>query len=62
MPLGRYVNDRLFYYAEQQLRLTDRTIKEISEQLGFCDPFYFSRMFTQRFGTSPKEYRRRLMP
>ncbi len=62
VPLGRYVNDRLFYYAEQQLRLTDRTIKEISEQLGFCDPFYFSRMFTQRYGTSPKEYRKRLMP
>ncbi len=62
VPLGRYINDRLFYYAEQQLRLTDRTIKDISERLGFCDPFYFSRMFAARYGVSPREYRKGLMP
>lgn len=62
VTLGQYTNDRLFFYAEQQLRLTDLSIKEISEQLGFCDPFYFSRMFSTRYGMSPREYRKRLMP
>lgn len=62
VPLGRYTNDRLFYYAEQQLRLSSLSIKEISAQLGFCDPFYFSRTFTARYGFSPKEYRKKLMP
>ncbi len=62
LPLRQYVNDRLFYYAEQQLRLTSRTVVDISNQLGFCDAYYFSRMFSARYGVSPREYRKRLMP
>ena len=59
-PLGKYISDRLYFTAEQELRTTDRSIKEISTELGFCDPFYFTRCFTQRYGTSPSEYRKRL--
>lgn len=56
--LGRFITDRLFFKAEQELRTTDRSIKEISEELGFCDPFYFSRRFTERYGASPSAYRK----
>ncbi len=59
-PLGKYISDKLYFTAEQELRTTDRSIKEISTGLGFCDPFYFTRCFTQRYGTSPSEYRKRL--
>lgn len=57
-PLGRYINDRLFFTAEEQLKMTNRSIKDISEQLGFCDSFYFSRLFTKRYGIPPSRYRK----
>lgn len=43
------------------IHLDDRnsTIKEISEQLGFGDPFYFSRLFHKVMGLSPTEYRKK---
>lgn len=58
VPLGRYINDQLLFTAERELRLTDKPIKEISAALGFCDPFYFSRVFSARYGISPAEYRK----
>jgi len=57
-PLGKYVSDRLFFLAEEQLRTTNRSIKVISEELGFCDSFYFSRLFTKRYGIPPSRYRK----
>lgn len=43
--------------ACQYLLFTDLRVKEIAEQLGMEDPYYFSRMFTRLMGISPKEYR-----
>jgi AraC-like DNA-binding protein len=36
------------------------TIKEIADQLNFCDEFYFSRCFKRRFGQSPRAFRQRV--
>lgn len=58
--LGRYIADRLYFTAEQRLRTTDRSIKDISTELGYCDPFYFTRCFTRRYGVSPSEYRKKV--
>lgn len=58
IPLGRYIMDRVFFLAEEQLRMTNRSIKVISEELGFCDSFYFSRLFTKRYGIPPSRYRK----
>lgn len=55
---GRYIDEMLFMEACRRLLLTDRPIGEISEQLGFCDQFYFSRRFRARSGKSPSAYRR----
>ena len=33
------------------------SIKELSDQLGFSDPLYFSRVFKKYFGSSPSNYR-----
>lgn len=46
--------------AQTMLRHTDMKVGEISETVGFEDPFYFCRLFSSAFGLSPKEYRKRL--
>ena len=61
LSLGRYIAARTLAVAEEQLRLTTRTIPEISDSLGYCDRFYFSRLFRAHFGVAPATYRRNLM-
>ncbi|MFS0873290.1 AraC family transcriptional regulator [Paenibacillus xylanilyticus] len=39
------------------LDFTDWTVKQISSELGFKDPYYFSRLFSKMMGRSPTEYR-----
>ncbi|MBQ9964185.1 MAG: helix-turn-helix domain-containing protein [Clostridia bacterium] len=58
VPIGKYINDRVLSAAELQLRYSDRSVKSISESLGFCDQFYFSRMFARQYGMSPVSYRK----
>ncbi|WP_207435147.1 helix-turn-helix domain-containing protein [Sabulibacter ruber] len=41
----------------QFIYFTDKSIKQISTELGFEDPFYFSRMFKKIMGLSPVKYR-----
>ena len=46
--------------ACQFLDLTDMRIKEVALQVGFDDPYYFSRKFSQVMNVSPLKYKRRL--
>ncbi|MBQ7090898.1 MAG: helix-turn-helix domain-containing protein [Clostridia bacterium] len=55
--VGQYIDEMVLFEAQRRLLLTDRPIAEISEQLGFCDQFYFSRRFKERCGKSPSAYR-----
>lgn len=57
-PLGGYIDAMLLQRARRLLLTSDLTIGQISEQLRFCDQFYFSRYFRQRQGVTPSEYRR----
>ena len=43
--------------ARRLLVTTTLRIKEIAEQVGFDDPFQFSRTFRQRIGWSPRQFR-----
>ncbi|MDG0808178.1 AraC family transcriptional regulator [Cohnella rhizosphaerae] len=43
--------------AGQLLSLTGMAIKEIAAEVGFGDPYYFSRMFKKLMGVSPSDYR-----
>jgi len=41
--------------AEEMLRYGGRRVKEVSDTLGFANPFHFSRVFRRRFGRSPSQ-------
>lgn len=43
--------------ACERLRTTDDLIADVARDLGFADPFYFSRLFRRRVGSSPRAYR-----
>ena len=57
--IAKYIDDLLMSEAKNQLLYTKIGIGKISERLGFCDQFYFSRIFRKRFGETPSEFRRR---
>ncbi len=56
-PMGKYIDQCLMARAELELLNRSLTIKDISEKLGFCDQFYFSRKFSEYHGFSPKKFR-----
>lgn len=58
ITLGKYIDDLVFFSAQNMLIGTGLTISQISERLGFCDQFYFSRRFRQFAGISPRYYRK----
>lgn len=44
-------------FAAQRLQLPNSSVKEIAFELGFCDPFHFSRVFKRLFGISPSTFK-----
>jgi len=44
--------------ACERLRTTDASIASIAQDIGYDDPFYFSRLFRRRVGASPRAYRK----
>jgi AraC family transcriptional regulator of arabinose operon len=54
-----YFNHLKVQQACQALAFTLKPIKEIADELGFSDQYYFSRMFSRFMGMSPSEYRKR---
>jgi len=55
-PVDYYLRLKI-QLACQHLDLTAQSIKEISQRLGFEDPYYFSRLFKKIMGKSPSGYR-----
>ncbi|MDX2055600.1 MAG: AraC family transcriptional regulator [Polyangiaceae bacterium] len=45
--------------ASELLQNTELGLREIATQLGFCDEFYFSRLYKQFNGISPQGFRQR---
>ncbi|MBE6554023.1 MAG: helix-turn-helix transcriptional regulator [Ruminococcaceae bacterium] len=43
--------------AKSMLRNSSISVREIAEQVGFPDPYYFSRCFRRAVGLSPRAYR-----
>lgn len=59
ITIGRYIDDLLFFTAQKLLQKSEWTIGQISESLGFCDQFYFSRRFKERYNITPLKYRKK---
>ncbi len=54
---GKYILNRRTAIAQSLLKKTGLTVREISEQLRFCDVTYFADFFKSRTGMSPTEFR-----
>ena len=57
-PLN-YLTHLRMQRAVQLLNSTHLSVKQISDQVGFPDPLYFSRAFSRMHNHSPSEHRRR---
>jgi AraC-like DNA-binding protein len=57
---GQYQKHRRLEWACAAIYQREHTIKEIADELGFCDVFHFSKAFKQVIGTTPSEYRKRV--
>jgi len=44
-------------HAAMLLSFTDKTVREISYEIGYKDPYYFSRIFKKVVGLSPTDFR-----
>jgi AraC-like DNA-binding protein len=53
-----YLNHYRLTLASDLLKQTESPISEISEQVGFTDPLYFSKLFHKTFQMSPRQYRK----
>ncbi len=54
----QFVNERKMQYAAHLLVTTIEPISEISYQLGYESPSYFSKQFRENYGVSPQAYRK----
>jgi AraC-like DNA-binding protein/mannose-6-phosphate isomerase-like protein (cupin superfamily) len=58
-PFVAYLNHFRVAKAEVLLTTTDKTIAEISQEVGFCDQSYFGLVFRGLLGVSPRDYKSR---
>lgn len=58
MNLSNYIGDVRMQKAAEFLEQTELRIHEIMELVGYQKSQYFSKLFKDRYGMTPKEYRR----
>ena len=56
---NEYIKNRILLEAKRLLIYTDLSVKEVSYKLGYDDPAYFNRLFTQKIKVSPSAFRKR---
>jgi len=56
-PSQRYLIRRRLEAACDLLRLNQERTAVIARRVGFANAYYFSRLFRQRLGTTPSQYR-----
>ncbi len=60
MPPSQYIINKRLQKSQSMLANTNISIKKIAFECGFSDEFYFCKIFKQRTGETPGEYRRLL--
>lgn len=61
LTLSAIIQERIIVEAKKELYLTNKSVKEIAVELGFDDPYYFSRLFKNVSDVSPETYRTKTM-
>lgn len=59
MSIQEYLYNIIFSEASRLVLNTNLSFAEISDCLGFSDQFYFSRKFKEKYGVSPRNYKKR---
>jgi YesN/AraC family two-component response regulator len=52
------IDQKLSYGAGLLLEYPDKSIAEIAEETGYYTPAYFTRLFKEKFGVTPSQYRK----
>ncbi|MDF2921715.1 MAG: AraC family transcriptional regulator [Paenibacillaceae bacterium] len=55
--INQYIHQLRIQRAKHLLHHTSLSVKEIASQIGYDDPFYFSRMFKRLEQVSPQQFR-----
>jgi transcriptional regulator GlxA family with amidase domain len=55
-PIKHFLNMKM-EYACRLLDSTDMSVQAVASAVGYDDPLYFSRLFRQTIGRSPRDYR-----
>jgi AraC family transcriptional regulator, transcriptional activator of pobA len=55
------IKDRIILEAKRLLGYSSLSVKEIAYQLGYEDPAYFNRLFTQKVGDTPSNFRKKYL-
>lgn len=58
IPIGKYIDDMVFIKARHLLSDPTKSIATVSAELGFCDQFYFSRRFNEKFSRTPSKFKK----
>lgn len=59
LPASKLIEERIILEARRNLVYTNLSISTVAYELGYADPSYFSRIFSQVTGLSPKDFRSR---
>lgn len=54
---SEFIRNIRLQHAEQLLRLSQQGVSEIAYQVGFNNPRYFSKYFTEMYGVTPSQYK-----
>lgn len=58
--INQIINERLVLEAKREISCSDKPIKEISYELGFSEPSYFTRFFGKQTGFTPEDFRKKM--
>ena len=53
--ISRYIIGEKLYHDSELMQNTGMNISQIAAYLGFCDVYYFSKCFKEKFGKSPTQ-------
>lgn len=55
---NQFIINRILLEAKRLLFYTDKPVKEIAYDLGYEDPAYFNRLFTNKIGNTPTNFKK----